>query len=82
MKKLVLDLDAIEVTSFDTGAAPDARGTVRANAASRNSCEATCPDTIMANSCEISCDPSCISTCPVAPCITFDESCPCWLSPA
>jgi len=77
MKKLVLDLDAIEVTSFDTGDAPAARATVYANAASKDSCIDTCPNTIMDPSCEISCAASCISTCPAAPCITYDESCPC-----
>lgn len=59
-KKLVLDLDAIEVTSFDTGAASVARGTVQANAASK---EATCPNTIMDPSCEISCAESCLDPC-------------------
>ena len=76
MKKLVLDLDAIEVTSFDTGSTSGLRGTVHANGPTRgNSCD-NCPDTT-ANTCQISCDPSCISTCPVAPCYTGDETCVC-----
>jgi hypothetical protein len=78
MKKLVLDLDAIEVTSFETSRVPAQRGTVVGNAPTRaNSCGGTCPDTVGANTCQVSCDPSCISTCPVAPCYTGDETCVC-----
>jgi len=67
-KKLVLDLDAIEVTSFDTGGASVARGTVQANGASR---QAGCANTVVELTCELTCDPSC-----GVPCPTQDPSCP------
>jgi hypothetical protein len=80
MKKLALNLEALEITSFETGRAAADRGTVRANAATRgDTCAAPCPNTIMDPSCEISCAPSCISTCEMAPCFSVDETCFCEL---
>ena len=88
MKKLVLDLDAIEVTSVDTGGASCAPGTVHANAPTRIPCD-TFPNTVMDNSCEMSCAPGCTSlgntcegscdpscTCP-GELITIAETCLC-----
>lgn len=61
-KKLVLDLDAIVVTSFEAGGGMPDRGTVHARA-SGNSCAGPCPDSIMQPSCEISCLDSCLDPC-------------------
>lgn len=61
MKKLALDLDSIEVTSFDLGGAAGSPGTVHANADTSKSCNPPCPNTVMDNSCEMSCAPSCAS---------------------
>ena len=65
MKKLTLDVEALEVTTFETSGMPAARGAVHGH------------DATHGHTCQISCDPSCISTCPVAPCYTGDETCVC-----
>jgi hypothetical protein len=79
--KLALNLESLEITSFETGSATANRGTVRGNGATRggDTCAAPCPNTIMDPSCEISCAASCISTCEMAPCFSVDETCPCEL---
>ena len=77
MKKLALQLEDLEVTSFETTGAPAGRGTVVANGQTNgNTCPQTCGFSCQAT-CDISCDPSCISTCPNAPCATIEETCFC-----
>lgn len=79
MKKLALNVENLVITSFETGRAPENRGTVVGNRATRpgGSCVATCPNTIMDPSCEISCAESCISTCEMAPCFSVEATCFC-----
>lgn len=45
MKKLKLDLDALDVRSFLTETVPQARGTVQARAITRQQAQITIPDT-------------------------------------
>ncbi|HVG45466.1 MAG TPA: pinensin family lanthipeptide [Longimicrobium sp.] len=73
MKKLALKLEELAVTSFETSRAPDERGTVHGNDATRgNTCAGTCGFSC-AGTCDISCNASCISTCPAAPCNFSEE---------
>lgn len=69
MRKLTLDLDAIQVESFSTNAAAAGRGTVDARqgretwtctAAPQFTCDATCPDTC-ANTCNCGSNVTCVS---------------------
>jgi hypothetical protein len=77
MKKLALNLDNLEVTSFETTRTPAGRGTVVGNGQTNgNTCAGTCAFSC-GGTCDISCVPSCISTCDMAPCFSVEETCFC-----
>ena len=73
MQKRKLDIDHLEVESFETGDADASRGTVHANATGPTACNPqtcgatcgfrTCWDSCDPNAtCGLSCNPSCIAT--------------------
>lgn len=65
MKKLALQVDALEVTSVDTDSADAERGTVHGNGITDASCEPTCDFLYQCQSdaCPVSGDPSCSKYC-------------------
>lgn len=85
MRKLTLDLNSVEVESFDTGAAPRRVGTVEGHQRITWTCPPpTSPDTCAAscgcgvdtawNTCG-ACGPTYGSTCPDAGCGSYEITC-------
>ena len=76
MNKIKLSLEALRVTSFETGGGPDRPGTVHAHGTQphQQTCAGTCGGWLSCFTCPpISQDPSCAEscTCPI-------ETAPCW----
>jgi hypothetical protein len=85
MRKLMLQLDDLQVESFETAGTPDLRGTVEAHVSNpciktTNTCPYTCDDATCIGSCQgTSCYmPACntCESCPGGPCQIYETD-PC-----
>ena len=91
MRKQKLDIDHLQVESFETGRADGLRGTVRAHITGPTACDPDTCETRRGDSCD-ACDPSdwgtcypgvgtcglsCNPSCIVTHCATCDETCNC-----
>lgn len=65
MRKIRLDIDELEVESFEPGSGDAARGTVRGHGTQYGSCQGSCVYTCGGRTCEAPCvvDPTLYVTC-------------------